>query len=204
MKEKWLPTSIDTIKNSFEFLSTDVVKKNIAYNIQYLQYLTKNIEEDETTSVLYRMRYKTFVIIAMSIIEAVFMALLDERNLIPLEEWKEGNHHHQVIDENTIKVSFERKKIKPSKKKIKFDEAIHLIECNDVLNLKKSTFPVIRELQNLRNQLHLDKAKNLNNSDYNSFNESTYFITKIIFYYIMSSKSISNNTDYLYFCKDTK
>ena len=33
---------------------------------------------------------------------SIFIALLDERELIPFEEWKEGNHHHKIINDNNI------------------------------------------------------------------------------------------------------
>lgn len=97
--EYWLPTGIPDIINSFNFDCKEVLKKNLAYNIQYLQYLSKNIDEEKTTSVLYMMRYKTFVVTSMSVIEAIFIILLNERNLIPVVEWKDGTHHHKDIDE---------------------------------------------------------------------------------------------------------
>lgn len=176
----------------------------MAYNIQYLQFLARNIENEDTTNVLYRMRYKTFVVTCMSIIEAVFIALLDERNLIPVVEWKEGTHHHKDIDENTIEVSFKRKKVTPTKKKINLDEAIYLIEKNNVLNMTATTYPVIRELQDLRNRLHLDKANELAKSDYNSFSKPIYLISKILVYYIMKNKVVSNETSHLKFLKPKK
>ncbi len=142
--EKWLPTSIDRIALSFSFKSSDLLKRNLAYNIQYLQYLVKNIESNETTSVLYRMQYKSFIVTGMSVIEAIFIALLAERNMIPLECWKETEHKHNSIDDNTILVTFKRKRIPPKRKKIKLDEAIHLIEKNNVLGIKTNAFPALR------------------------------------------------------------
>lgn len=110
-KDKWLPTEIDKIRNSFVFNAKNVLKSNIAYNIQYLQYLYRDIDTRDSTTVLYRMRYKSFVITGMSVIEAVFMALLKDRKMIPLEEWKEvGDHKHQKIDDETMNVIIKRKK----------------------------------------------------------------------------------------------
>lgn len=204
-KNKWLPTGIDKIRESFVFNAKKVLKSNIAYNIQYLQYLYRDINSSDSTTVLYRMRYKSFVITGMSIIEAVFMALLKDRKLIPLEEWKEvGNHKHQKIDDKTINVIIKRKKVSPFEKKIKFDEAITLIEKNNVLNLDKSSIVVIRKLQDLRNHLHLDKAEELCSSDYNCFNEKIYFIMKLVLYYILANENVSNDESYLDFLRPLK
>lgn len=199
--EYWLPTSVNDIINSFNFNCKEVLKKNLAYNIQYLQYISKNIDEEITTSVIYMMRYKTFVVTSMSVIEAIFIILLDERNLISKVEWKDGTRHHKTIDENTIEVSFIRKRIDPQKKKINFDESIHLMESNYVLNAPDTMYPVIRVLQDLRNRLHLDKANQLMDSDYNSFGEGTYKITKLILYNILNNKIVSRNNRFFDFIK---
>lgn len=195
--KKWLPTNIETIKGSLAFNSKDVLKKNIAYNIQYLEYLVKNIEEEETTTVIYRMKYKTFVVISASIIEAVFVTLLEERDLIP-DDWKEGKHKHNEIDENTIEVTYIKKKNIPKKKRISFDEAISIVEKNQILNTTRIYKP-IKVIRDLRNLLHLEKAQDLYNSDYNQFTEKIYHLTKLAIYLVMKDKSISNNTKYLEF-----
>ena len=197
----WLPTGISDIINSFNFDCKELLKKNLAYNIQYLQYLSKNIDEEKTTSVLYMMRYKTFVVTSMSVIEAIFIILLNERNLIPVVEWKDGTHHHKDIDDNTIEVSFKRKRVSPQKKKIKFDESIHLMESNEVLKSTDPMYSVIRVLQDLRNRLHLDKADQLMDSDYNSFGEGTYKITKLILYNILNNEIVRRDNKYLEFLK---
>lgn len=199
--EYWLPTGIPDIINSFNFDYKEMLKKNLAYNIQYLQYLSKNIDEEKTTSVLYMMRYKTFIVTSMSVIEAIFIILLNERNLIPVVEWKDGTHHHKDIDDNTIEVSFKRKRVSPQKKKIKFDESIHLMESNEVLKSTDPMYSVIRVLQDLRNRLHLDKADQLMDSDYNSFGEGTYKITKLILYNILNNEIVSRDNKYLEFLK---
>ena len=197
----WYPTSIEKIVNSFNFECKEVLKRNLAYNIQYLQYISKNIGEEETNTVLYRMRYKTFVVTAMSVVEAIFFILLDEKNLIPMIEWKEGTHHHTNIDENTIEVKFKRTKMNPHKKKINFDESIYLMETNKVLDVTDAMYPVLKILRDLRNHLHLDKANDFSNSDYNSFSESTYNITKLVLYNILRNSLVSKDLQYIEFIK---
>ena len=200
--EMWLPTKIDYIKNNFVFDSTDTLKKNIAYNIQYTQYLIRDISTNKYTSVLNKMRYKTFVITSISIIEAVFYALLKARNLIPLEEWKEvGDHKHQHVDDNTFYTIIKKRKVTPFEKNIRFDEAISLVEKNNVLGFSKKAYEILRYLQNLRNHLHLNKAKEISQSDYNYFNEAVFFAMKMALYYTLSNKNVSMEKNYLKYLK---
>ena len=201
-KSGWYPTSIENIKNNLIFKSKTVTKKNIAYNIQYLQYLDKLIKNEYITSAINRMRIKSFVITSMAIIETIFISLLRERNLIPLEEWKRGTHKHKEIDKNTVEVTYIKKKTKPTEKKINFDTAITLVEKSQVINLIPQTYPVIKILKDLRNRIHLDKATNLIQSDYLSFDEETYKITRLVLLYILKLDIVSKNYDYALFLKN--
>ena len=85
---KWSPTFIDDIRNSLKIKMKYSISKNIAYNIQYLEFLDKQLNELRLTSVLTKMIYKNYIITSMSIIEAIFYCLLEERNLIPKEYWE--------------------------------------------------------------------------------------------------------------------
>lgn len=200
-EKKWLPTSINEIINSFSFQSKEVVKKNLAYNIQYLQYLKLLIENTNVTSVIKRMQIKSFIITSMSIIEEIFICLLRSKKLIPLIEWQEGKHKYNKIDDNTIEVTYLKKKKIPKEKKLTFDEAITLIEKNQTIKIIPSSYPVLVALKDLRNKLHLDKAKNCLESDYFSFNEYVYDITKLILFEILKLKEVSNNVNYAIFLK---
>lgn len=55
--------------------------------------------------------------------------------------------------------------------------------------------------QDLRNRLHLDKADQLMDSDYTSFGEGTYKITKLILYNILNNEIVSRDNKYLEFLK---
>ena len=201
IRKKWFPTPVDEIVDSLVFKSKLVLKKNIAYNIQYLQFLSKNIKEEKTTSVLYKMRFKNYLVVAMSIIESIFIALLDERDLIPLEEWKEGTHHKNQIDDNTIEVSFKRKRIAPKKKRIKLDEALSLMKKNNFLNLEEKHFVFLDLFKDSRNYIHLDKAESSFDSDYNRNGVLDYKMINVILFVILNNNKVSCKYDYTNFMK---
>ena len=84
---RWYPESIQNYKSNLLLKGNSnvktLVKSNFAYNIQYIEYLEKQLSEMNLSSVLITMLYKTYIITAMGIIEALFVHLLKAKN-----EWK--------------------------------------------------------------------------------------------------------------------
>lgn len=72
-----------TVVNSYKIL------KNICYNLQYLEYLDATLVQLKLTDVLQAYTWKTYIITATSIIEAIFyyLAKKHENSLKP--EWVE-------------------------------------------------------------------------------------------------------------------
>ena len=89
-KERWYPTSIDTLKNSIK-IDTNIdnamaLLSNIAYNLQYIEFLEKELYELKLSSVLYTMVIKNYVITSMSIIEGLFSNIIKSNGW-----WKTSN-----------------------------------------------------------------------------------------------------------------
>jgi len=75
----WGPQLIDNYRNTLKITHAREeysIKSNIAYTLQYLEYIQKQLNELILTSVLYKMLYKNFVIASMGIIESLFKDLL--------------------------------------------------------------------------------------------------------------------------------
>lgn len=147
------------------------------------------------------MKIKSFVITSMSIIVGIFISLLRERKLIPMIEWKEGKHNHISIDNNTEVVIYKKKKVVKYEKKLTLDEAISLIESNNIINIIPSSYPVLRILRDLQNKIHLDKATKCLESDYVCFNEEIYNTTKLLLFEILKLKVASNDINYATFLR---
>lgn len=65
--ERWYPISVDSFRNGFIAMSSDVegyhpLVDNLAYHLQYIQFLEKKMEELELSSVLYTMLVKTLTL----------------------------------------------------------------------------------------------------------------------------------------------
>lgn len=195
LNDKWLPTSVPQIKASLIFKCEDVLKSNISYNLQYLEYImhvedAENKSQSYSTSVIMKMRYKSFVIVAMGIMESVFISLLEDRKLLPYDYEKKRKKEIQINDKE-FEVSY-IKRLTNKFQRLSFEEIIELISKNNVLELEDSQCEVLKELKELRNKVHLEKAKNYLESDYNSFDHIIYNKTKKILYEILSNPNITS------------
>jgi hypothetical protein len=63
------------------------LRKNICYNLQYLEYVDKTIKELELTTVLTTMSYKIFVVISASIIEGILYHEVKSQKLESKSFW---------------------------------------------------------------------------------------------------------------------
>ncbi len=78
-RTKWYPISIgcwDEVLNSFSYDGNQIlpdkdIRKNIAYNLQYLEYLEQTIEEISLSAVLVKQTYKSYIIVAVGVVEAL-------------------------------------------------------------------------------------------------------------------------------------
>ena len=95
-KDRWYPTPVDTYKLAFivneELKNYRSLKSNLAYSMQYLEYLEKQIVEGNNSSVIETMLCKNYVITAMSIIEGILCNLLAPSGLC------EGHRLGNMID----------------------------------------------------------------------------------------------------------
>ena len=90
---RWYPYSINAYRNDVSqgiFGSLDYYyRSNIAYNLQYLEYLELQLRELNVSSVIRAMIFKNFIITAASIIEIVFYHLAKANGKIKLRHEKQ-------------------------------------------------------------------------------------------------------------------
>ncbi|TKB69564.1 MAG: hypothetical protein E8D47_00025 [Nitrospira sp.] len=82
-RTRWYPVSIDRwneVLNCFSYDGNQIlpdkdIRKNIAYNLQYLEYLEQTIEELSLSAVLMRQTYKSYIIVAIGVVESLLYFL---------------------------------------------------------------------------------------------------------------------------------
>lgn len=150
------------------------LRKNIAYNLQYLEYLDKHISKGGMSSVVPMMCYKVFIIIGCSIVESILHFLHVKKNLFPKNEWEleftaKGNPTR--VDGKTIKVDSHiyKKLSMPTTTGLPFEKMIRKAEKKKILGSKPNLYPRLNYLRNLRNKIHLHLIEHPRDTDWNRF-----------------------------------
>lgn len=218
----WYPFRIDDYQNALYIFNIQkrkkdkldiVIHKNISYNLQYLQFLEKELNELDVSSVIRRILIKTYVITCVSIIEGLFSYILKlhgiwkpvsreciatyEKNKISLDNRElivkteifkvltktEIEENNELPILNLVRIIDEMKKLY---KKLNIDPQIN----TELINLKE-----------LRNRIHLENTniKSYTDHDYNAFTNEIKYEAGYILHSILTSNSITKSPEYFDF-----
>lgn len=215
--EKWYPTSVDTYRTAFKIDTSvennEALLKNICYSMQYLEFLEKELEELELSSVLRSITIKNYVITGMSILEGLFTNIVKSNGLwdtVEFEEVKETlsneisyNNDERIVIKNTILRKIEKK----PQDEMKLVSLIKKLDKHhQMLEIDHTIYPALQRIRKLRNKVHLTSSINNVDHDYNVFTDEIKQEMQKILYEILTSDAISNQTDYFEFlnsCKET-
>lgn len=78
-KSKWYPIPVHVWRHvllqvrfqGIQLFDTDDVRSNLSYNLQYVEYLQQTLNELSLSAVLEKLTYKSYIVSAVGIIEAV-------------------------------------------------------------------------------------------------------------------------------------
>ena len=80
IQDRWYPTSVNTYKLSFNLdmsiENSEALRSNLAYSMQYLEFIEKEIEELKLSDVIYTMLVKSYVVTGMSVLEGLFVNIV--------------------------------------------------------------------------------------------------------------------------------
>ena len=204
-KDRWHPSTVDNFKKLVrQGVLKDInpgILSNIAYSLQYLQYLQLQIDELKLHSIVECLLYKTYIITAMSIVEAIFNQVLKCTDKYPKTdgwecirqikstEYEENDNFYRL--ETIFYIKSE-----PKEKLIDFNTTINRIKDKKLLDLESSKFPDIKKLQKLRNRVHLQMAEDSSDTDYYKFNSNDFKLAKKTLYSVLTDKKILINDSY--------
>lgn len=193
---RWSPSTVSDFEKAFSVGSyrgmPKALRKNIAYSLQYLQYIQLQFDELKLHSVISTQLCKSYVIIAMSIIEGVFYHLLKSNDQYKKEDWEELG---KPIQTNAFEEAGLKKKhsittlIKlnvPKEGRMDFESMIQKVRSNHLLKLPQSAYPFIKDLKNVRNKVHLHISKDDNDTDYNKLSDVEYYLARLTLYKVLT------------------
>ncbi len=200
-KNRWYPQPIDWYKDNLKILSSSAENEriicNFAYNMQYIEFIEKELTDLKLSSVILTMLYKTYIITSMGIIESLFSYLLKEKGQWKVSCWDEictFQANEKVIDSEQYMIkNILCKKCEPKKIRMDLDSMIKKVESKNLLNIDHSIFPALKQLRELRNRVHLHIGDKYNDHDYNNFSWDEICLARKILYTIITCNE---------FCKD--
>lgn len=208
---RWYPLSISTYKSAFNklnmsFENSRALKSNLAYSLQYLEFLEKELSELKISDVIYVMLVKTYVITAMSVLEGLFSNIVKSNGW-----WKMDDKVELVTFQSNDKI-FEGKrciikseiyeKVEKYPCQMTLDELItRLDNHHDALQVNHLVYPALRRLKEFRNPIHLQKNEFETDHDYNAFDYRVKQEMGSILYEILTSPMVTDYPQYFEFLK---
>ncbi len=167
------------------------LSRNIMYSLQYLQYIQNQLDSGKFTSVIYIKLYKTYIVEALGIIEALFTCLLKANG-----KWAKDNYL-PIIDERTNEFIKDGKHYRLQTvllertdcnvKRLDFETILNKVSQNKLIEINGKAFGVIKNLKALRNKVHLHLAETSDDTDWNSFSKTDYLWARYTLFIIMTN-----------------
>lgn len=201
-EDRWYPVPVDRFRNGFIAMSSEAegyhpLVDNLAYNLQYIQFLEKELKELELSSVLYTMLVKTYVITGIGIIEGIFSYVIKSNG------WWKTNDEEVVLNSTSQQKSKEgdmlvvrveiSRKISPYNDRMTFDEMLKCLKHHHkALSVDHLLYPQLDRIRDLRNRVHLQKGEGEKDHDYNAFDYSTKDEMQRILYNVLCSPKVTD------------
>lgn len=181
-KSTWYPTSVENLNSLLEkviyqgrgFVHVYALRKNISYNLQYLEFLDQILLDIKLSGVLTKQIYKNFVIVGCSIMESLLAYLLIKAGHYKMTNWELKNviqGQEKNVEEERIRIDCHLyRKLKTKKrKKMDFDAMIKKAESKKILGSEHSIYAKLQYLRKLRNKVHLHIIDEPTDTDWNAF-----------------------------------
>ncbi len=171
------------------------LQKNIAYSLQHLEFIHRCGEDLNLTSVLWTQNAKTFIIVACSIIEALFFYLLRARGKAATTSWKSyrklSGQEFKDVDGKKKKIDMEIfEKIEPEIfEEMTFDSMCKRVESKKLVALGNDEFfKNLAYLRKLRNRVHVHIVEDDTDTDYLKINRKQYDVARKILFTLLTSE----------------
>ena len=213
----WYPVSINRLETLLEkvvysgrgYDHSYALRKNLAYNLQYMEFQDRVLQDIKLSSVLWTQTVKSMVLVGAGIVESLLHFLLIVNNVHSTTEWKEktvfkGNQKKVDGEYARVDTVLLEKLASPQIKHMTFDAMIKCARSNNILGSGPAIYRKLEALRGLRNKVHLQVINNPTDTDWNSFNTSDLSDVCKVVYAILTSSIFSPDADqkaYFYYLR---
>jgi hypothetical protein len=189
--DRWFPTPVEQlddylsrlIRDTSDVRNTYELRRNIAYSIQFLQYLDFSMQDLLLTAVITKQTIKSFIVVGLGIVETILYYLLRAKGLQKICEWRPL----RVISTNEFKSDDSILKIenhllqkidRPEEEEMSFDAMLKKTESRKLLGNEVELYKQLNYLRKLRNKVHLHLVTSNLDTDWHAFDQADYGIIK--------------------------
>lgn len=178
----WYPTSISQLDNllikvissGHGYTHVYALRRNIAYNLQYIEFLHKTLSDIKLSSVLITQTWKAIILTGCGIMESFLYFLLVKKDAHSKTEWSlkiimPGNQKNLDGVQSKLDGYLYTKLSAPKPIQMKFESIIHVAKSKRVLGSNPIIYTKLDNLRKLRNKVHLQAIDNPTDTDWNSF-----------------------------------
>lgn len=190
-----IPKDDPTLAHGYAFV------RNIAYNLQYLEYLNYTLSETELHVTVRTLAQKTFVITGMSVIEAILWFVLKKSGLQRTEEWEQVQElETRAFKENDAEYQLVNTLLRrlPESRDIEMplDAMIKRVESKKLLGLNGQVYKDLNYLRKLRNRVHIHAVQHDRDTDWWSFNDRELKLMKGVLSSVLRSELFNPETEH--------
>jgi hypothetical protein len=192
-------------ENGFCLLSqVHPLKKNIAYSLQYVEFLNQVLKDIKLSSVLTTQNIKSFVVHGAAIIEAIFYYLVISKGFGKKTDWKKVNSHtsseyllgnKKYRDETEIHEKLDI----PIITQMTFDQLAKIVESKKLLGENFLAYSKIPPIRKLRNKIHIHDSEHSQDTDWHNFNDSEFKLVKDVLYAVLTSDIFQGSSHFQIF-----
>lgn len=189
--ERWYPTSIDELVTFLrkgmhtkgDVNNLPALRKNVAYNLQYTEYLSRTLSDISLSTVLETQTHKSFLVTSAAIIEGIAYYAVYSGGHHKTRDWREiktvkGSNFKYEDEWFRIDSIFLKKAESPFALEPKFKDLLTIAETNSLLGTSHNLYARLQGMRKLRNKIHLYEADSLSQHDYNIFTRAEFLSTR--------------------------
>jgi hypothetical protein len=185
--------------------------KNIAYTIQYLEYLDHTLNETTLHSTVRSLTQKSFIIGGMGVIESVLWYVLKKDGAHKTELWKvahevKSSEFSDSGKKRRLRTIIDDKLEPPQEAEMTLESMCKRVERRQLLGVKTQVYRDLNHLRSLRNRVHIHSVRHERDTDWWNFSNEDVDLMKKALHSVLTCSlfaSGSSHIDILEFLKSS-
>lgn len=178
------------------YTHVNLLRKDLAYNLQYLQFQDRLIQDIKLSSVLYTQSIKTIVLVSCSLLESLTHFLLIKLGHYSSTEWKEKvtiSGNQKKLDGQYVRIdtTIYEKLTKRQLKHMTLDAMLKCAKSKRVFGTNSEFYDKLNNLRILRNRVHLQVVDDRQGTDWTSFGSDNIDEAYTVIHTILTSSYFS-------------